>query len=143
MARALRVEERRRLGEQALNLAALGMSNVAISDRIGVNRKTVPGLLRQAMEETDTDQLLELTKAKAHYRQIIKTCWTKLQHKSLSVNSHNVPAFIGLAANAQARLDKLNGVEAPIKHAHVHKTITEHARMVENIPREQRLSLVE
>lgn len=131
------------MGQQALNLSGLGMTNSDIASRIGVNRKTVPGLIEQAAAEVRADQPLEAEKAKAHYRQIVRTCWTKLADKTLSVNSHNLPALIAQAANAQARLDKLNGIEAPIKHAHEYKTIAEHAREVENVPRERRLKIVD
>src|SRR5918998_4168400 len=115
MAKNLTAQERRRKAEQALNLKAMGLTNVSIADRIGVNRKTVPGLLEQAAEEAEDSRFLEAARAKTHYSQIIRTCWTKLGDKNLSVNSHNIPALIGLAASAQARLDKLNGIEAPHK----------------------------
>jgi site-specific recombinase XerC len=115
MARNLTAWERRTLGQRALELSALGMPNVTIAERLGINRKTVPGLIKQAAEEADPGKPIEAARAKAHYRNIIRTCWTKLADKSLSVNSHNIPALISQAASAQARLDKLNGIEAPQK----------------------------
>ncbi len=148
MAKNLTAWERRRKAEQALNLKAMGLTNVSIADRIGVNRKTVPGLLEQAAEEAEDSRFLEAARAKTHYSQIIRTCWTKLGDKNLSVNSHNIPALIGLAASAQARLDKLNGVEAPIKVEH--KTLRDRAiefdqfaRETAGVPRERRLRIVD
>ncbi len=121
---------------------------MSIADRIGVNRKTVPGLLEQAAEEAEDSQFLEAARAKTHYSQIIRTVWTKLADKNLSVNSHNIPALIGLAASAQARLDKLNGVEAPIRLEH--RTLRDRAidfdqfaRERAGVPREQRLKVVD
>jgi orotate phosphoribosyltransferase-like protein len=144
MARNLTAQERRTLGARALELAALGMPNVTIAERLGINRKTVPGLIEQAAAEADPGVALEAAKAKAHYRQIIRTCWTKLSDKSLSVNSHNLPALIAQAANAQARLDRLNGIEAPHKVEVEEKmTLAEYARKVEGVPREQRLRIVD
>jgi hypothetical protein len=144
MAKNLTAQERRRKVEQALNLKAMGLTNVSIADRIGVNRKTVPGLLEQAAEGAEDSRFLEAARAKTHYSQIIRTCWTKLRDKNLSVNSHNIPALIGLAASAQARLDKLNVIEAPQRFEVEEKmTLADYARKVNGVPREQRLRIVD
>lgn len=143
MARRLRAEERRKLALDALELAGLGMTNVDIASRLRVNRKTVPGLIEQGAEEAEVDTPLEAAKARAHYRRIIRTCWMRLTDGGLSVNSHNLPALIGQAANAQARLDKLNGVEDPQKVEVGKMSIADFARSVEGVPREQRLRVVD
>lgn len=144
MARALRAEKRRKLGQQALDLSAVGLTNVDIASRIGVNRKTVPGLIEEAAQEAEPGIAVEAAKAKAHYRRVIRTCWTRLADKQLSPNSHIVPALIAQAANAQARLDKLNGIEAA---THVileeRRSVADVARETEGIPPEQRLRLVD
>ena len=131
---------------EALEAAYAGPAagNTGERERLGINRKTVPGLIEQAAAEADPGVALEAAKSKAHYRQIIRTCWTKLSDKSLSVNSHNLPALIAQAANAQARLDRLNGVEAPQKVEVEEKmTLAEYARKVNGVPREQRLRVVD
>ena len=116
----------------------MGLTNVSIADRIGVNRKTVPGQLEQAAEEAEASWFLDAARAKTHCSQIIRTCWTKLGDKNLGVNGHNIPALTGLAASAQARLDKLNGIEAPQK-----MSLADYARRVSGVPREQRLRIVD
>jgi hypothetical protein len=67
----------------------------------------------------------------------------KLVDKSLSPNSHNIPAFIAQAAAAQVRLDKLNGIEAPIKLRAEVESVADIARRTSGIPPEQRLRLVD
>lgn len=143
MAKNLTADERRRLGARALDMTALGLPNTTIADRLGVNRKTVPGLLEQAAKEADPGSPVEAARAKAHYRQIIKTCWTKLAAKSLSINSHNIPALLSQAANAQARLDKLNGIESPDYIVHEHReTIADLAKRTEGVRPRDRLRLI-
>lgn len=144
MARALRAEERRKLGQQALDLSGLGLTNTDIASRLGVNRKTVPGLIEDAAAEADPGIAVEAARAKAHYRRIVRTCWQKIADKSLSVNSHNVPALIGQAASAQARLDKLNGIESAM-HLIVEekKSVADLARETQGVPPERRLRLVD
>ncbi len=144
MARNLNARERRKLGEQALDLKAVGLSDVSIAERIGVNRKTVPGLIEDAAAEAEGDsQFIEAAKAKTHYRRIIRNCWTRLVDNRLSPNSNIVPALIAQATTAQMRLDKLNGIEAPIKLKAEVESVMELARRNGGIPPEQRLRLIE
>jgi orotate phosphoribosyltransferase-like protein len=144
MARNLTAQERRSLGQRALELSSVGMPNVTIAEGLGINRKTVPGLIEQAADEADPGRPIETARAKTHYRNIIRICWTKLADKNLSVNSHNVPALISQAASAQARLDKLNGIEAPQKVEVKEKmSVAEFARKVAGVPKEQRLRIID
>jgi hypothetical protein len=67
-----------------------------------------------------------------------------LKDKNLSVNSHNIPAYLSQAVHAQARLDRLNGIEAPIRQEITHKrSVADIARETEGIPPEQRLKVVD
>jgi hypothetical protein len=72
MARNLTVREKLEKGARALEMSALGFSNVTIARELGVNRKTVPSLIQTGAQDIDLDNPLEVSRSKAHYRKIVQ-----------------------------------------------------------------------
>ncbi len=103
------------LAPEVLTMSVKGISNVKIAAKLKINRKTVPGLLKRALEYHEVNEDEEREKSLAHHRGIIKWCWEQLESEDLGNNAQNRPAYIARIQASQSEIDRLNNVTPPLK----------------------------
>ena len=115
MSATLTAEERLVYGCLAFDRKADGWSNARIAEHVGVHRNTVPGLIEHEARIRGRDRS-PATKAVAiaRYERVIETARQELAKPQ--TNGLAKPALLNAIINAQTRIDKLNGDEAPKKH---------------------------
>jgi hypothetical protein len=112
MARQIQGAERRKLAEQAVNLDVRGASFTEIGKQLGISRQLSSTLVYEELARSAEHRDQDKERAIAHYKQIIRTTWTKLH----DLGNRSPNALVGLLntnINAQARIDRLTGAEAP------------------------------
>ncbi len=114
MPATLTAQERLIYGSVAFDKKADGWSNARIAEHVGVHRNTVPSLLEHEALIRGRDRS-PATKAVAiaRYERVIETAREELAKPQ--ANGLAKPALLNAIINAQTRIDKLNGDEAPKK----------------------------
>lgn len=121
MARQIQGAERRELAEQAVNLDVRGASFIEIGKQLGISRGLASTLVYEELANRAEHRDQDKERAIAEYRQIIRTAWTKL-HELGNRSPNAVVGLLNTAINAQERIDRLTGAEAPIKYLEVDDT---------------------
>lgn len=106
---------REQITSEAVEKRAKGWTYAEIGDEYGVTRQTIKKWITSEYasrsEHRSTSDARE--EAIAHYRAQIREAWTRLGH--IKSTSYNASGFLNTARQAQERIDKLTGAEAPIK----------------------------
>jgi hypothetical protein len=142
VAKKLTSEERRDYGEQVIRLSSRSVSDTAIAENLGLNRRTVKRLREEYAAQMDPGAEVARAESIQHHLGVIAMCWKKIG-KGDYINPFAMSGLLNTALSARKEIDKLQGV-APAEHVvHEHKTLADIAREAEGKTREQRLRVVD
>jgi len=108
--------ERRELTEWCVVQHAQGRSYSDIADEIAVDRHTVARWVQAEFAVRSEYRSVSGARevAIATYEAVIREVWRRLRR--LNDYSTSVPGLLNVVCRTQARIDRLTGVEAPIKY---------------------------
>jgi hypothetical protein len=115
MPKPLSAAERIEMAQEALEMNVKGKSVIEIGEHLGITRKIASNLVHEELAKRSEHRGREpdREKAIAHYVQIIRAAWTGYQ-KCLPGTNQAI-GYLNSIRQAQERIDKLTGVEAPMK----------------------------
>lgn len=119
MAGRLTAAEKAEKATEAVALSARGHTYTQIAELLDHDRKTVKRWIDDELAkraEHRGERQGDRERAIAVYSEIIREAWEKFDR--LDPRSLNVSGLLNAIRTAQERIDKLTGVEAPVKHAH-------------------------
>jgi hypothetical protein len=113
--------QREDLKPQVLDLSAKGWANPKIGKHLGIHFNTVSKLLRDGLAEMAEHRSIGEDRERAirNYQLLVEIGWEKLEDAKLGQSTYGLPAILNSIRAAQAEVDKLTGVHAPIKYQDV------------------------
>lgn len=149
MAKPLTRAERIDLGTRALRMSARGLTNVQISEQLGVSSKTVGRLVREAADEIfdleDRERLRE--EVIASINEVKLRVWAELDRRKdptpaqkardvpgdrvVGPTARTLPRFLEVIGQQDDRLVKLLGLRAPEEVSVIHRTPAERIQAFE------------
>ena len=111
-------EEGEALAHEAVLLRAEGLSYREVAARLGVNKNTVPGLIAQEYDRRKATRDEERAYAISVYRGLQRDAWKRLSALPVNSSSQSVSGMHASIRQAQERIDKITGIEAPTRTEH-------------------------
>lgn len=96
---------------QAVALSARSWTYTAIAEELGCSRPTVSKWIKDELAKRSEHREQDKEKAIAVYVEIQRAAWERLE--TLDSRSLNVSGLLNTIKNAQERIDKITGAEAP------------------------------
>ena len=116
-------EEREALGHEAVLLRAEGLSYRAVAARLGVSKNTVGPLIREEYDRRKATRDEERAYAISVYRGLQRDAWKRLSALPVNSSAQSVSGMHASIRQAQERIDKITGIEAPTKSERTTTTI--------------------
>ena len=117
------------MAHEAVLLRAEGLSYREVAARLGVNKNTVPGLIAQEYDRRKATRDEERAYAISVYRGLQRDAWKRLSALPVNSSSQSVSGMHASIRQAQERIDKITGIEAPTKSEH-----TRTVNLVDHLP---------
>jgi hypothetical protein len=116
MAGRISAERRKQEVEKIYSLFLAGHTNTSIAEQTKHGRPFVTKVIREETERRydERDAGYEDQQAIEHYREVIREAWDRLKTIN-DPRSLNVSGLLNTIIRAQERIDKITGIESPIK----------------------------
>lgn len=127
MGRRLTVAQREEKGREAWRLSAMGYGRGYISEALGINHKTVTGLLEEERLKRRQEWRDEDLKSVEFYEGEIRRAEEMLDKKNqegkllLPLTSQNRTGLANVKLQARQQIDKIAGTHAPTKTDNKHR----------------------
>lgn len=108
-------DERAELAHRAVMLRTKGMTYREIAAELGTRKDNIKALLDEEYARLRPIRDRERVAAISQYQAIIRESWERLAAFGKNAAQQNVTGLLTSIRQAQERIDKLTGAEAPIK----------------------------